>query len=86
MMNNVNLLTKIWDILRGTQKVSYYNNQQEGRMATPINIEITLKVTGDEGLNATLTYTNTTLETAVKVENALLTALANLNIEHMSGK
>lgn len=85
-MNLANLIQKIWGTLAGIVKMSTYNQTKEEVMATPINIKITLEVSGQEGLGAVLQYTNTTLETAIKVENALLTALANLNTDQLKSK
>ena len=44
-----------------------------------LQMVITIKVDGKEGLDAVLTYKDTSLETVKLVENALLQALINLN-------
>ena len=44
-----------------------------------MNMTISLKVQGKEELNVTVEYVNTTKETVVLVENALIHLLAELN-------
>lgn len=47
---------------------------------TPITMTLTLDVQGKEGLTAKIEYRNTTLETVKLVENAIMSALSQLNL------
>jgi len=44
-----------------------------------LNMVLSLKVEGKEGLDITAEYKDTTIETVKAVENALLKALAEIN-------
>ena len=48
-------------------------------MSDKLQMVITMKVDGKEGLDVVLTYKDTTIETVKLVENALLQTFINLN-------
>ena len=53
-------------------------------MGETTNMKITLEVTGKEGFRATQEYTDTTLETVRRVQNAMLKAGIELNNEDLN--
>lgn len=51
----------------------------ENENPTPITMTLTLEVQGKEGLTVKIEYKNTTMDTVRLVENALMSALAQIN-------